>query len=47
MGVALLGSSAECPRVNLGMAIAVMVANQTVTSDGMKVQVQYIFLKLT
>ena len=45
MGVALLGSSAECPRVNLCMAIAVMVPNQTVTSDGMEVQVLYIFFK--
>ena len=34
-------------RVNLSMAIAVMVANQTVIHHGMEVQVLYIFWKLT
>ena len=34
-------------RVNLSIAIAVMVANQTVIHHGMEVQVLYIFWKLT
>ena len=34
-------------RVNLSMAIAVMVANQTVIHHGMEVQVLCIFWKLT
>ena len=46
-GLGTLEVNTECPRVNLSMAIAVMVPNQTVTSDGTEVQVLYIFFKLS